>query len=473
MIAMPTVFKVTAHTDYVGPGATFVAIKGMQEDGINYIEQALAKGATTIAVEQSATLLPSLLAAIEQHRAQLLRVANTRKALAELSAQAYNWPAQRLKILGVTGTKGKTTSVFLLHHLLTQAGYKTALLSTIKNQLLSSTVTRTLTTQQPDYLHAFFDLCVQHRVEYVIMEVSAQAISLHRVHGIEFAGIILTNIDKEHAEFYPQFADYIAAKLDINGYRAAGAPLLINADDPHSMSLRGNHSSTFGMHAADYQLADIHENDEDMQFMLTTPTNTYQITVAKLVGIFNAYNIAGVLALLDRLHCSLSALIPYLNTFAGVPGRFEQYRLQSGKRFVIDYAHTPGSFTAILNLLKERTDHLIVIFGAGGNRDTTKRPIMGAIAAETADVVILTSDNPRFEDPDAIAYQIYAGIPVEHHYKVVIELDRQQAIQYAWHIARSSSIIALLGKGPDEYQEIAGKKTPFSERAIILNLEAM
>jgi len=474
MITMPTTFKVTAHTDQVGPGSTFVAIQGTCDDGANYIARAIEKGATKIIIARNVALSNELHTLITQKHIEIAVVENPRQSLAEFAAQAYNWPARRLKILAVTGTKGKTTSVFLLHHILTCAGYKTALLSTIKNQILDTPVTRTLTTQQPDYLHAFFDLCVTHGIEYVVMEVSAQALSLYRVHGIEFAGIILTNIDREHAEFYPNFDDYIAAKLSIRLHLAVGAPLLINADDIHCQKIKRNPETyTFGLSSnATYYVETTHEYDQGMDGCFYLPAQSYSLIAHQLVGSFNAYNIAGVLGLLHALHLPLASLIPTLKTFAGVPGRFEQYRLSAGTRFVIDYAHTPGSFTAILNLLKERTDHLIVIFGAGGGRDTTKRPLMGSIAAEIADVVILTTDNPRFEDPVAIVHQIQAGIQVEYHEKVMIELDREQAIRYAWSIARSSSIIALLGKGPDEYQEVAGIKTPFSERSIILSLEA-
>lgn len=472
MIVMPSIFKVTAHTDHAGPGSTFVAIQGTREDGAKYIKHAIEKGATKIVIAHDAALSDELKSIITQKQIELAVVQNPRQALADYAAQAYNFPARRLKILAVTGTKGKTTSVFLLHHMLTAAGYKTALLSTIKNQILENMVPRSLTTEQPDYLHAFFDTCVANDVEYVVMEVSAQALSLHRVSGIAFAGIILTNIDREHAEFYPDFNDYVAAKLSIKAYRDQ-APLLLNADDVHCQKIKHDANvHTFGLSGnAQYYINMLAEEDQSMHCCLYADGQSYDFQVQRLVGSFNTYNIAGVLGLLHALRLPLISLIPTLTTFAGVPGRFEQYRLNAGIRFVIDYAHTPGSFTAILNLLKERTDHLIVIFGAGGGRDTTKRPLMGSIAAEIADVVILTTDNPRFEDPVAIVHQIQAGIAVEHHQKVMIELDREQAIKYAWSIARSSSIIALLGKGPDEYQEIAGIKNPFSERSIILSLE--
>lgn len=472
MIVMPSIFKVTAHTNHVGPGSTFVAIPGMREDGAKYIAQAIEQGAIKIIIARDVSLSPELHAIIAQKQIELAVVQNPRQALAQFSAEAYHWPAKRLKILAVTGTKGKTTSVFLLQHMLSNAGYKTALLSTIKNQILDSIVPRGLTTEQPDYLHVFFDQCVNYGVEYVVMEVSAQALSLHRVYGIEFAGIILTNIDREHAEFYPNFDDYVAAKLSIKSHLAAQAPLLINADDAHGQKIKHDGVCTFGVSGnAQYNIRMLAEEDQSMYCCFYMDEQSYDFQVQHLVGAFNAYNIAGVLGLLHALQLPLAPLISTLTTFAGVPGRFEQYRLSAGTRFVIDFAHTPGSFTAILSLLKERTDHLVVIFGAGGDRDATKRPLMGSIAAEIADVVILTTDNPRFEDPLSIVHQIQAGIPLEYQNKVVIELDREQAIKYAWNIARASSIVALLGKGPDEYQEVAGTKIAFSERSIILSFD--
>jgi len=224
-VNLPTIYPVACHTDHVGPGSIFVAIQGFKQDGVRYIQQALEKGATEIVVQDDAEL-SDLPLGVHAHK-----VSDTRKALAELSAQAAGYPAKKLKIIGVTGTKGKTTTVYLIEQVLKTAGYKTARLSTVNNAILDRENKAQLTTPQPDYLHQFFKRCVQEDVEYVVMEVAAQALSLHRVHGLQFDGVIFTNFSQEHGEFYDSMEDYFAAKCTIFEQINPGSPVLVNADD--------------------------------------------------------------------------------------------------------------------------------------------------------------------------------------------------------------------------------------------------
>ncbi|MFC1845617.1 Mur ligase family protein, partial [Candidatus Dependentiae bacterium] len=221
---MPKTFPVACHTSRVGPGSTFVAIKGEKHDGISYISRALASGASTIAIQQDVNLSDDVLKDIERAGASLQRVSNTRKALATLSAQAHGNPAQQLRIIGVTGTKGKSSTVFMLEHILQRAGYKTALLSSVYNKIGDEITSSSLTTEHPDYLHGFFALCVDAGIEFVVMEVAAQALSLHRVEGIEFDGVLFTNFAKEHGEFYKDLDSYFDAKRLLFGQLKQGAP---------------------------------------------------------------------------------------------------------------------------------------------------------------------------------------------------------------------------------------------------------
>lgn len=443
---LPTIYPVACHTDHVGPGSTFVAIKGERQDGLDYCEKALAKGAQVLVVDRSAVISPALTALLEKHGARLERSDNCRRELAVRSAAALGSPAKKLKIIAITGTKGKTTTAFLLHHVLTTSGINAALLSTVHNRIGDTIFTTSLTTQQPDYLQVFFNACVAAGVTHVVMEVAAQALTLHRVHGLYFDGVIFTNFSQEHGEFYPTMDEYFAAKCQIFEHARENAPILINGDDSRLACL----SDRFERFSKDMGGA-----------LKPCPA---------LIGEFNAYNRAAARTMALRLGLSDPEISRGMATFSGVPGRLESYAVPNGATCIIDYAHTPSSYEQVLGTLRSMTDHLVVIFGAGGGRDKVKRPLMGEIAAKFADSVFLTSDNPRFEDPSAIIDDIVVGIAAKDRHKVTRELDRAVAIRKAYSLSGSGSIIVMLGKGPDEYQEVQGVKTRFSEADIVRRL---
>jgi len=475
---IPTVYPVTCHTKHVGPGSTFVAIKGYEKDGADFIPDAIAKGATTIIIGSEVHLHPQVLQLTQEHEVELQEVADPRLALAQLSAQAADYPAAKLKIIGITGTKGKTTTSFLLAHLLKSAGHKTALLSTVNNYVGDQKFDAPLTTAQPDYLHQFLKLCVEQGVTHVVMEVAAQALSLHRVHGIQFDGVIFTNFSLEHLEFYPDMDTYFAAKCQIFGMAKPDTPILINGDDEwcRKISLVEN-MFLFSADSEKYKTVRP-ELIEGHSFNLQGLENTvrpevlegYSFSCPALIGSFNAYNATAAATMALKLGVSRESVDHGLATFTGVRGRFERHELANGALCIIDYAHNPSSYESVLGALRVMTDHLIVVFGAGGKRDPSKRPIMGGLAAQFADVAIITSDNPRTEDPGAIMADIERGIAAEHVCKVIKLSDRKQAIERAYGMARVGSIIALLGKGPDEYQIIGDQKQPFSEAEIIESL---
>ncbi|MCL5436705.1 MAG: UDP-N-acetylmuramoyl-L-alanyl-D-glutamate--2,6-diaminopimelate ligase [Candidatus Dependentiae bacterium] len=442
-LSLPEIYPVACHTDHVGQGSTFVAIRGMKDDGIQFVPRAIERGAQRIVVADGVPVPSELVDTMNAQGLELIRVPEPRRALAELAAQAHDFPAQSLKIVATTGTKGKSTTTFLIEHLLRSAGKRTALLSTVKNTILGQPFPTKLTTQQPDYLQTFFALCRDAGVEWVAMEVAAQAFSLYRVHGLVFEAGVFTNFSREHGEFYPDQEDYFAAKCCLLRQLKPGAPLLLNADDVRVAAL-----------AAQYGGAELF-------------SRAHPYSCPQLVGSFNAYNIAAAAGVVRALGLRDEEIGAGLATFAGVPGRLDRYALKNGAVAFIDYAHNQASMEAVLSQLRGMTDDLTVVFGAGGDRDPVKRPEMGRVAAQIGDAVFVTADNPRSEDPAAIAQQIVAGIPDQTRGKVVVELDRERAIVAACQRSRRGSIIALLGKGPDEYQIVKGVTIPFSERAIL------
>ena len=440
-------FPVSCHTDTVQPGGTFVAIKGMQQDGLNFVELALQNGASRVVVSRESVLSPEQLTLLREKGAVLERVGDTRLALAQLSAEAQGYPARKLRFVGVTGTKGKTTTTFLIEHLLRESGFKTALLSTVKNKINGVDYKTKLTTQQPDYLHPFFKRCVDEGVEWVVMEVAAQAFSLHRVHGIVFEAGVFTNFSREHGEFYSTQEAYFAAKSGLLAQLKAGAPLFLNRDDRTVAQLGERYVPT----------------------VFFSGEHPYQCPA--LVGAFNAYNIAVAGACARALGLTQKQIQQGFLSFNGVPGRLDRYSLPNKAIAFIDYAHNPASFEAVLGQLRGMTDHLIVVFGAGGDRDPVRRHLMGAVASRLADVVMLTTDNPRSEEPTAIVQAILAGVDGQKRGAVFVQLDREHAIREAYAHSHEGSIIALLGKGPDEYQIVKGVTTPFSEREILLSFK--
>ena len=485
LVVIPSIFPVTCHTDFVGQNSCFVAIEGYADNGINYIKTAIEKGARKIVVHHNSLLDDELCAFIKERDVVVERVANTRKSLAELSAQAAGFPAQKLNIIGITGTKGKTTTSFLLEHILSSAGYKTALISSAKNRICGNDFPAPLTTPQPDYLQQFLKLCVDNRVDYVVMEVAAQALTLHRVEGITFCGVIFTNFSHEHLEFYPTLDEYFKAKCLIFGRVAENAPVLINADDEHGQQLLDYYQTAFAYGCDTREqissLCDYHGT------FLSDPTQLIELAIQYqdaegdcdscddfvcpvLFGAYNAYNVLAAVSMAQELQIHPGIIKRALQTFPGVPGRLQEHVLPNGARCFIDYAHNPESFKAVLSTLRVLTHHLIVVFGAGGGRDKSKRPMMGNIASQIADIVVITSDNPRLEDPVLIAQDIVCGVPEESYHKIIQELDRKCAIELAYHLSDNGSIIVLLGKGPDEYQIVGTTKHYFSERQIVEQL---
>lgn len=538
MRALPKVFPVTCHTDFVGAGSTFVVIQGQQENGLKYLEVALQKGATSLVLEQNVVLTEQQKKVIKKYKISVEYVKNARAALAQLSAQAAGYPANTLKLLGVTGTKGKSSTVHMLYFLLQQKGYKVAQLGTVENKIHDTILPKNLTTPQPDYLHQFFKLCVESGVEYVVMEVAAQALTFKRLETLQFEGVIFTNLDREHGELYPDMEKYFETKCQLFDFVKPGGCVIVNQDDAwgkrileledpgssrslhsvrmtdssqcHSEAVKlvnevgydGNFQSrpsfqrqngSDGVESSQEKETESHDlrlrmtdsnqchsepvkliNEVGMRIQelkATTyfPFTNYFITPKNFPGFFNQQNSNGAITLLETLGISFSdlELQKLVDQIPALRGRLERYNLCNGAQVYIDYAHTPGSFLSLFKMVKGWNKKMCVVFGAGGGKDTSKRPLMGSIAAEYADLVVITSDNPRYENPEIIAQQIIAGIPEKQRNKVVIKLDRKEAIEYACHYSDQKWVILLLGKGPDEYQIIEDKKEYFSESLVL------
>lgn len=468
-IELPKIYPVTSHTDNVGAGTTFVAIPGSKDDGNRYICLALERGATKIVIQQEVEVSHEVLEMIAATGASLVSVENCRRALAELIAQALDHPAKKLKIIGITGTKGKTSTSYMIHHLLTQQGHKVALISTAEKLIGSTLVSMDLTTPLPEHLHMFFDLCVQRNVEYVVMEVSAQSLTLHRVHGLEFEAGAFTNFSLEHLEFYDTMQEYLDAKLQFFSMIKQPKNLMINFDDPSGNKIARDHKefSSYSLedkHASWYAMATLQAGSLELAIKHDEKIYTLQ---AHLVGKFNAYNLFVASLIVHSLGFEFDAIEKATRTLPQIPGRMEQYPLKNGATCFIDYAHNPSSYEAVLSTLRLMTSDLIVVFGAGGARDKSKRPMMGAIVEKYCDFAIVTSDNPRNESAAAIANDIVAGFTGAQDFQHVRELNRTKAIEMAYAMSKPGTVIAVLGKGRDEYQIVGHLTFPFKERAII------
>ncbi len=463
---MPAIYPVTSHTDHVGAGSTFVVIHGFAHNGSDHISRALEKGASLIVVDQE--LSSELRSLIAQHGATLDRVDNARKALAQLSAQASGNAHRKLKIIGITGTKGKTTTACLLFHILKNAGMKAGLISTVGNAINNLQLPAFLTTPQPDYLHQFFLKAVEENCDWIVMEVAAQAVGLHRIEGLEFDAVIMTNFDRDHLEFYDSMESYFADKVALLDHCKVNAPVWINQDDAWLSRLTPSYARWFSCKkSADIAGALQKTNQFHLSAQIQFQEKKYDVECRTLAGEYNLSNCLAAIGAAHAIGIAVEQSVLHLATFAGIAGRQERIALSNGATAIIDYAHNAQSYDAFFKTVRPHTDHLIVVFGAGGDRDSGKRPEMGRLAAIYADAIIITTDNPRYENPDNIVSDILGGIEERTRSKVIVEPDRARAIEKAYSLSRAGSIIALLGKGPDEYQIIRDQKVPFSEKTIL------
>jgi len=439
-------------------GDLFVAISGMRVDGHDFVYEAAQKGAAAILVEQA---IPGL------DRTQII-TADTRLALGLVSANFYDHPSQKLRVLGITGTNGKTTSTYLVKYILEQAGYKVGLIGTIETLIGDAVLESGRTTPESLELQRLFAEMVEKGMEYVVMEVSSHALDLHRTYGISFAGALFTNLSQDHLDYHTTMEEYFAAKAKL--FEHLHGPAIINADDSWGtrlLAFPSGHAGSYGVeNPADFQAEKIQLENGGVSYILKSKVGQIPIHL-KLTGYFNVYNSLGAAALCMSQGVSLTQIQTGLQLAQGVPGRFERIENDLGLNCVVDYAHTPHGLENVLASGRELTPRgrLIVVFGAGGDRDTGKRPLMGAVAARLADFAIITSDNPRSEDPAVICSSIEKGLlsaNPEVDYAIVV--DRREAIDRAIKMATPDDFVIVAGKGHETYQEFASGRIHFDDR---------
>jgi UDP-N-acetylmuramoyl-L-alanyl-D-glutamate--2,6-diaminopimelate ligase len=444
------------------PGDAFVAVKGSLSDGHDYIGKAIALGATMIVCE--------VLPADQQEGVTYVLVEDSRLALGIMAANFYNHPSRELVLVGVTGTNGKTTVATLLYQLFQKLGYKVGLLSTIRNLVDDKEYPATHTTGDAVSINALLRAMADEGCAYAFMEVSSHAAHQERIYGLHFQGAVFTNISHDHLDYHKTFKDYIFAKKRFFDLLGPGAFALVNKDDKRGDVMLQNTAAKTYTYAV-RNLADFHarilENTFDGMMLQVDGKEMH----TRMMGRFNAYNILSVYAVAVLLGVDAMEALSAISNLQGAQGRFDWVRSSKEKvTGIIDYAHTPDALKNVLDTVREvRTgnEQLITIIGCGGDRDREKRPKMALIAAELSDRVILTSDNPRSEDPLAILDEMKAGVPGHQYKKVLVQPDRKEAIRMAVSIARPGDIVMLAGKGHETYQEIKGVKHPFDDKAIL------
>ncbi len=459
---------ITADSRSVVPGSLFICLKGATTDGHAYIDQAVEKGAAALLVEDKPNKLPEGVA--------VLQVADTRAAMETVAPYFYDYPGRRLRVIGVTGTNGKTTTTNIIRQVLRKAGHKVGLIGTINIMIEEKAYVSHNTTPDVVELQKALNEMQEAGCDYSVMEVSSHALALNRVAGIEYDCAVLTNITQDHLDFHKTMEAYRDAKsLLFEGLRdgtKAHKHAVFNMDDPSSAVIRARTDVpvlTYGLGAEnDIRPLDHHIAAKHMELSLATPQGTMDLRL-KITGLFNVYNVMAAVAALMAEGIEKDVIASVLNGFAGVPGRFQLVEAGQPYTVIVDYAHTPDGLENVLRTAREITKgKLWVVFGCGGDRDNKKRPIMGRLALELADCVVATSDNPRSEDPEKIMDQIcVAFTPLPADKKVWRLADRREAIRFALANAVADDVILIAGKGHENYQILKDRTIHFDDREVV------
>lgn len=439
-------------------GSLFVAVRGVHTDGHLFVEKAIQQGCTLIMVEE--------MPAEKSEGVTYMMVADTAYALGIAAGNFYGNPSRELKLVGVTGTNGKTTIATLLFNLFTALGYHVGLLSTVQNQIGERIIPATHTTPDPVALNALLRDMVDEGCDYCFMEVSSHAVVQQRIAGLRFAGGIFSNITHDHLDFHKTFDNYIKAKKKFFDDLDRFAFALTNGDEKNGSVMLQNtfaHKKTYGLKGvADFKAKIIESHFDGMLLNI----EGHEVWV-KLVGEFNAYNILAVYGAAILLEQETVKVLTALSQITGAEGRFEAITSKNGVIGIVDYAHTPDAVANVLstiNNLRKKEQQIITVLGCGGDRDKTKRPEMAEVAAKMSDKVIITSDNPRTEDPVQIIKDMEPGIPSDRKKNVFSITDRREAIRAACHLAQPGDIVLVAGKGHEKYQDINGVKHHFDDR---------
>jgi UDP-N-acetylmuramoyl-L-alanyl-D-glutamate--2,6-diaminopimelate ligase len=453
---------ITADSRQVKPGALFIAVRGTRVDGHQFIEQALLQGAVVIIAE----VLPEVTDANKTY----VQVADAALATAQIAAQFYGAASTRLKVVGVTGTNGKTTIATLLYKLFSGLGYSCGLISTVENRIGQQPVPATHTTPDPIQLQYLLQQMEKAGCTHVFMEVSSHAIHQHRIAGIQFAGGIFSNITHDHLDYHKTFEEYIRVKKSFFDALPATAFALSNADDKRGAVMLQNCKARRLFYAlrtmADYKARLLDNGLDGLQL------NIDEVEVHfRLVGTFNAYNLLAVYGAACALGLDKTTVLTELSQLQGAPGRFECIVSEKEQLMaVVDYAHTPDALLNVLTTLKQlrKPDQMLTtVTGCGGDRDKTKRPLMAAAVAAHSDRFIFTSDNPRSEDPSAIIKDMEQGLSAADLKKYIPIVDREAAIKTAITLSGAHDIILVAGKGHESYQDVKGNKEYFDDREMV------
>jgi len=448
----------------VKPGDIFFAVIGTNTDGHKYIPAAVNNGASVIVCEK--------IPVKTSEKATFILVNNTAIALGRIAANFFGNPTGKLKLIGVTGTNGKTTIVHLLYNLFTGAGKRSGLISTTGNIIVEKEKPATHTTPDILQINRLLSEMVKNKCEYAFMEVSSHALDQYRTAGLIFKGGIFTNITHDHLDYHKSFRQYLNAKKKFFDDLSKDAFALINSDDRNAKIMVQNCNADITSYAlrsvANFKGKIIESLQEGTLIKIDN-----QEVWSRLVGEFNVYNLLAVYGASYLLGLKKDELIRLISESEPVPGRFEIIRSKGGVTAVVDYAHTPDALENILNALgkiKKQKKQLITVVGAGGDRDKSKRPVMAGIAVSKCDKVILTSDNPRTENPQKIIDDMYKGVEKNEKRKVLILVDRKEAIKIACMLAEKDDIILIAGKGHETYQEIKGVKYHFDDREVVAEM---
>ncbi len=458
----PDITNIAYDSRRVTPGSLFVCIKGFQTDGHRFIENAVQAGAAAILVQDEA----------ETFGIPCFRTADTRKALAQIAANFYDHPERKLKIVGVTGTNGKTTVTTLIKSILEFSGKKVGLIGTNENMIGKEVIPTERTTPESLELFSLFDQMVKAETEFVVMEVSSHSLILHRIFGISFAAGIFTNLTQDHLDFHETMENYYGAKRMLFDICDTA---IVNVDDPFGKRIAESVACPLATYAvendSDFQAKEIKISSRGVIFNVKTPEKTLNVRLG-IPGKFSVYNGLAAFSACAILGIKPEKIMEALLVAKGVKGRAETVYTRTEYTIIIDYAHTPDGLENIIKTVKDfARGRVITLFGCGGDRDPIKRPIMGRIAGELSDFCIITSDNPRTEDPMSIIRQVEEGTKSTRCPYVVIE-NRREAIAYAISIAEAEDCILLAGKGHETYQIIGKEKRHFDEREIIRDLLA-
>ncbi len=445
----------------VNDGDLFVATRGEQVDGHDFIDKALANGAKVVVVEE--------LPAHQSSEVLWVQVEDSKEALGLMASNFYDNPSRKLKLVGITGTNGKTTCTTLLHNLFVGLGYNTGLLSTIENKINEEVIPSTHTTPDAVQLNALLDRMVNQKCTHCFMEVSSHAVVQRRIAGLDFAGAVFTNISHDHLDYHKTFDEYIKAKKGFFDGMKKGSFALVNADDKRGLVMLQNCNAshhTFSLKRMSDFKARVLTNSFDGLELDISGTQVW----FKLIGAFNAYNLLTIYAVAELLGEDQNEVLSQMSMLDTAAGRFDYFVNPEKITAIVDYAHTPDALENVLKTIQEirsGNEQLVTVVGCGGNRDKAKRPKMAVIAAKYSNQVILTSDNPRDEDPEEIIKDMKVGLsPVEARRTLSIT-NREEGIRTACILAKPNDIILVAGKGHEDYQEIKGEKIHFDDKEVL------